>query len=48
MRKYRQRSRVSARRVVVKQYALIGDDDPLFDERDLEYSGAGDEKVKPP
>jgi hypothetical protein len=46
-RKQKKMPRVLLRCVIGKRRALIGDDDPLFEERELEFSGAGEEKVKP-
>jgi len=47
MRKRRQKPRVLRRRVVVKRCGLADEDDPLFEERELEICGAGDEKMTP-
>jgi hypothetical protein len=45
-RKQRKMPRVLGHWLVGKRHALFGDDDPLFDERELEFSAAGEEKVK--
>jgi hypothetical protein len=45
MRRRRQKPRARAR-LLVRQRALIGDDDPLFDDRELEFAGGGEDKVK--
>jgi hypothetical protein len=45
MRRRRQKPRARAR-LLVRQRALIGDDGPLFDDRELEFAGGGEDKVK--
>lgn len=48
MRKRRQQPRGPVRRTVAKNPRnLTDEDDPLFEERDLVFSGSADEKVKP-
>jgi hypothetical protein len=46
-RKQKKMPRVAVLRVVAKRHTLIGDDDPLFEERQLEFAAAGEDKVKP-
>ena len=48
MRTRIQGPRVVVRRVFAKRHNLEDENDPLFDERELEFCGYGDEKVKPP
>lgn len=48
MRRRIQKPRVVVRRVFAKRHNLEDESDPLFDERELEFCGCGDEKVKPP
>jgi hypothetical protein len=45
MRKRRQQRRGFGHRFVAAGRSLAQDDDPLFDEREMEFAGAGDEKV---
>jgi hypothetical protein len=49
MRKRRRQRRGFGRRFVAPRRSLgrslAQDDDPLFDEREMEFAGAGDEKV---
>jgi hypothetical protein len=45
MRKRRQKRRGFGRRFVALDRSLAQDDDPLFDEREMKFAGAGDEKV---
>jgi hypothetical protein len=47
MRKRKPMPRVVVHRVVAKRRRLFGDDDPLFDERELEFSACGDDEMKP-
>jgi hypothetical protein len=47
MRKRKWKPRLSRRRVLVTQ-RRFADDDPPFDERELEFYASGDEKIKPP
>jgi len=48
MRKRRPKPRAPIRRFIVGTPRNMEGDDPLFDERELEYYGGGDEKMKPP
>ena len=48
MRKRRQQRRGFGRRFVTLGRSLAQDDDPLFEEREMEFAGAGDEKVTSP
>jgi hypothetical protein len=45
-RKQKKMPRVLMHRLVGKRHALFGDDDPLFEERELEFAAAGEEQVK--
>jgi hypothetical protein len=46
MRPRKERLRIPACRITVRRRPLIGDDDSVFDERTLEFSVCGDDKVK--
>lgn len=48
MRKRKQKYGVLARCVVARRRRLSGDDDPLFDDRELEFCGYSDDELKPP
>jgi hypothetical protein len=47
VQKCKPRPRVAIRRVATNHRYLFGDDDPLFDERELEFCACADDKVKP-
>ncbi len=47
MRKRRGRGQGPSARMAIPRRSLC-DDDPLFDERDIAFAGAGDEKVTAP
>ena len=48
MRKRRQQRRGFGGRFVALGRSLAQDDNPLFEDRELEFAGAGDEKVTSP
>jgi hypothetical protein len=48
MRKRRQKRRGFGRRLIAIRRGLFEEDDPLFDEREMEFFAAEDERVIPP
>ena len=48
MRRRRPKRRGFSRRLLAPGRYLAQDDDPLFEEREMEFCGAGDEKVSSP
>jgi hypothetical protein len=48
MGKRKQKAGALVCRVIAKRRRLTGDDDPLFDDREIEFCGYSDGELKPP